>query len=117
MFVPKNIDLVTEKQISTAMASSINGPDINVNLYQDFSVMIKWTGTPTGTFKLQCSNDVGDSVTDWEDVPGSSLAVAGAAGQQVYNYTRAPFRWVRLVWTASSGSGTFTKCIFNAKGV
>lgn len=117
MFIPKNLDYVTEKLISTAMASTINGPDINVNLYQDFSLFVKWSGTPTGTLKLQCSNDVGDSVTDWEDVPGSSVSVAGAAGQQVWNYTRAPFRWVRLVWTASSGSGTFTKVIFNSKGV
>ena len=46
MFVPKNLDLVAEKTISTAMASSINGPDINVNLYQDFSFYAKWTGTP-----------------------------------------------------------------------
>lgn len=117
MFVPKNLDLVAEKTIATAMASTINGPDINVNLYQDFSFYAKWTGTPTGSFKLQGSNDVGDSVTDWEDIPGSTLAVAGAAGTQMWNYTRSQFRWVRIVYTATSGSGTLSKCIFNAKGV
>lgn len=117
MFVPKNLDLVAEKIIATAMASTINGPDINVNLYQDFSFHAKWTGTPTGSFKLQGSNDVGDSVTDWEDIPGSTLAVAGAAGTQMWNYTRSPFRWVRIVYTATSGSGTLSKMIFNAKGV
>lgn len=117
MFIPKNQDLVADGLIATAMASTINGPAININLYQDFSFFAKWSSTPTGTFKLQSSNDLGDTVTDWEDIPGSSVAVAGAAGQQMWNYTRSQFRWVRLVYTATSGSGTLSKCIFNAKGV
>lgn len=109
--------LVSSNRIATDMSVTINGPALILEQSQDFSIQVKWTGTPTGTLKLQCSNDVESTVTDWEDIPGSSVAIAGAAGQQVYNYVRAPFRWVRLVWTASSGSGTFTKAIFNSKGV
>lgn len=109
--------LVSSNRIATDMSVTINGPALILEQSQDFSIQAKWTGTPTGSFKLQCSNDVEATVTDWEDIPGSTLAVAGAAGTQVWNYTGAPFRWVRIVYTATSGSGTLTKCLFSAKGV
>lgn len=109
--------LVTQNRILTDMSTTINGPAMPLEQSLHFSFQVKWTGTPTGTLKLQASNDIDATVTDWEDIPGSSVAIAGAAGQQVYNYTNAPFRWVRLVYTASSGSGTLSKALFSAKGI
>lgn len=109
--------LVTSNRILTDMSTTINGPAMGLEQSLHFSFMVKWTGTPTGTFKLQASNDIDATVTDWEDIPGSSVAVAGAAGQQVWNYTNAPFRFVRLVYTATSGSGTLSKALFSAKGI
>ena len=109
--------LVTTNRILTDMSVTINGPAMCLEGSLHFSFQIKWTGTPTGTLKLQMSNDIDATVTDWEDIPGSSVAIAGAAGQQVYNYSNAPFRWVRVVYTATSGSGTLSKALFSAKGI
>ncbi len=111
------IALVASNKILTDMSTTINGPAMNLDQTLHFSFHAKWTGTPTGSFKLQGSNDVESTVTDWEDIPGSTLAVAGAAGTQMWNYADAPFRWVRIVYTATSGTGTLSKCLFSAKGV
>ena len=111
-----NNNLIFENKFSSVnLTSSINSAQISVIGWTNFSLMLKWTGTPTGTFKLQASNDF-QTVEDWEDVTGSSYAVAGAAGQLVFNYDTAPFRWIRIVYTATSGSGTLTKAMLNQKG-
>lgn len=105
----------------TDMTSTITSRTIDLQAGLHFSVFLKWSGTPTGTFKLQASNDLAgtnpDAVVDWEDVTGSSYSVAGAAGQLVFNYDTAPFRWIRIVYTAASGSGTLTKALITLRGV
>lgn len=100
---------------SASLASNNTSAAINVSDWTHFSLMLVWTGTPTGSFKLQCSNDM-QAPTNWEDVTGSSFAVAGAAGQLVFNYDTAPFKWVRLVYTSTSGTGTITVAQYHAKG-
>lgn len=112
-----NNNLIFENKFASVdMATSFNSAQISIIGWAHFSLMLKWTGTPTGTFKLQASNDF-QNVDDWEDVTGSSFAVAGAAGQLVFNYDTAPFRWIRVVYTATSGSGTLTKANLNQKGM
>ncbi len=76
------------------------------------SVQASWTGTPTGTFKLQCSFNGGAFV----DVPGASAEFtansqaqpAGGAGSAVWNWVNVPGNMVRLLYTATSGTGTLT---------
>lgn len=118
-----NYDLLLANPIAnigaTDMSSTITGKALLLRDGLNFSVFLKWSGTPTGAFKLQCSNDncgTEAEPTDWEDVTGSSYLVSGAAGQLVFNYDTAPFRWLRVVYTATSGSGTLTKATFNLKG-
>ena len=89
-------------------------------LYQiyGFSLQAIFTRTPNGSFKLQGSNqDVkfGSSVTEWTDLSGSTVAVT-AAGDALFNFNGAFFRWVRLVYTRSSGTGSCS-VTFTSKGV
>lgn len=86
-----------------------------------FFIQAVVAGTPTGTFKLQCSADPslkGTTPTHWVDVEDSSTAVS-QAGTVYWNVTDVFYNWVRLVYTdGSSGASTATLLgIFNAKGV
>ena len=76
------------------------------------SIQASWTGTPTGTFALQCSFDGATYVT----VPGASAEFtansqaqpAGGASSAIWNWSNVPGSMARLLYTATSGTGTLT---------
>lgn len=92
----------------------------------NYAIQLVFTGTPSGTLKLQASNDLGrqasgypetdDGVSNWTDITGSSQVIA-AAGNHMWQVENAGYRWVRAVYTRSAGSGTVTSAKFNVKGV
>lgn len=111
----------------TAMASSITSDPIFLGHIVNYSVQIFFSGAPVGSFKLQLSNDKGyeassdednrdHGITHWTDITSSNQAIL-AAGDHSYNVVNAGYRWVRLVWTPTSGSGTINSAHFNVKGV
>lgn len=96
-----------------------------------FAIQVVFTGTPTGTFKLQASADPADAANatgkftailtkpnNWTDITDSSQAVS-AAGDITWNYTSPNYNWVRVIYTDGS-SGTspavIVSCTFNGKG-
>lgn len=88
-----------------------------------YSIQVVITGTAAGVLKLQGSDDpVPDSdfrvrtypVVNWTDIDDSSEPVTGA-GTVVYNVRGVFYNWVRVVYTAASGTGTMTIRI-NTKG-
>lgn len=89
-----------------------------------FAIQAVITGTPVGIIKLQGSCDagtvgansppIGTGVTNWNDIADSSQAVS-AAGIIDWNYNGAFFKWVRVVYTSTSGTGNITVTI-NTKG-
>lgn len=92
-----------------------------------YSIQVVFTGTPTGTFKLQASSDPYSKGTlspapapsHWTDVASSSVAVS-AAGNYMWNVTDVFYDYVRVIYTdGSSGASTavITSCIFNGKGM
>ncbi len=76
------------------------------------SVFASWTGTPAGTFALQCSFDG----TTWTTVPGaaaeftanSQTQPAGGAGSAVWNWSNVPGNMARIRYTRTGGTGTLT---------
>ncbi len=126
---PKNIRNIIPA--STRMNATINSTAIPV--YEDFafSIQIVFTGTPTGSFKLQAScdpafsgipNSAGTGLNapaiNWTDVASSSFTVT-AAGNVEWDYSSPGFNWVRVVYTdTSSGASTaiITVSTFNGKG-
>lgn len=117
------------KQISTAVALNANSnstyvPLKNIIMYSIAAII---TGTPTGSLKLQASNDpeTNDSVplsgappTNWTDVANSTVAVS-AAGNTMWNVADVAYNYVRVIYTdSSSGASTAVMTIvFNGKGV
>lgn len=110
-----------------SMTGTVTSDGINLISIYAYSIQAYWSGgsgLTAGTFKLQASNDPGDNgsgqgvsqPTHWTDVASSSQAISGASGSILYDVTECGYRWVRLVYTPSGGSGTLTANI-NTKGV
>jgi hypothetical protein len=111
----------------TNMAVSIESEPIWLGHIANYNIQLVFTGNPSGNFKLQISNDAGNpnapkeadrnfKIENWTDMADSGQTIS-AAGNHSYEVQNAGHRWVRLVWTATSGSGTITSARFNAKGV
>lgn len=119
--------------INTVMNTTINSLAMQLENMVTYAIQIVFTGTPTGSFKLQASNDpvanpaltpAGNGAiifnpAHWSDVKNSTFAVA-AAGDVMWNYQAIPgFTYVRVVYSdSSSGVSTaiITSATFNAKG-
>lgn len=109
------------------MASNITSEPSWLGHISQYNIQLVFTGSPNGNFKLQVSNDAGRpsaandtdrdfQITNWTDMADSTQAIT-AAGNHCYEVADAGHRWVRLVWTATSGSGTITSAIINGKGI
>jgi hypothetical protein len=109
-----------------SMGASFNSDAIYLGHIVNFSIQSVFTGTPNGSFKLQYSNDKGvedktnggwsaAGISTWTDDAASVIAVT-AAGDAMWDVQNSGPRWVRLVWTRTSSTGSAT-IRFNAKGV
>jgi hypothetical protein len=98
-----------EKAVVNAdMSSSFASPPIMLDQVVGYSFQAVFTGSPVGTFKIQCSNDdvkLASQVSNWSDIASSSKSIA-TAGDIFWNIDNAFYKWTRLVYTAAVGSGT-----------
>jgi hypothetical protein len=100
-----NLDLLPNDQMTQSLFSKAFSPAQDGNI--GFSVHAKWVGTPNGVLKIQSSNDPTDPDV-WCDVPDSALSIAGSAGSNMYNVTSCYYKFVRVAYVFSSGTGTLT---------
>ena len=110
------------------MTTSFELPPVYLGHICNYSIQLVFTGAPNGTYTLQCSNDPGnpnvrpldperyENVVNWTTITGSAQPIL-AAGDHTYQVQNAGYPWVRVVWTASSGSGSLTSARSNVKGV
>lgn len=112
---------------ATVMNANINSNPMQLLNMFGYSIQLVYTGTPTGTFKLQASSDpiytttpgIQATPTNWTDVLNSSQAVS-AAGNYMWNVSESMYNYVRVVYTdGSSGASTaiITSATFNGKGM
>jgi hypothetical protein len=78
------------------------------------SVQVIMTGSsPTGTVKVQASNDAPQAgnlpyaPTNWTDVASLTVSVSAATSYLIPKFDCA-YRWIRVVYTFTSGTGTVT---------
>lgn len=115
----------------TDMSTSFKTIGIDLNQTVLYSIEAVWTGTPVGSFNLEVSNDIvpinpsagnpvgadpAGLVVNWVTYTGSATAVSGA-GNFLWNVLEAGYRWVRVSYTAASGSGTATQITYSGKGI
>lgn len=88
-----------------------------------YAIQAVFTGSPSGTLKLQGSNDsvpnaqfVETPPSNWTDIDGSSTSIS-ASGTVLLNAQGVYFTWVRAVFTPSMSPGTGTMSVTgNTKG-
>ena len=112
---------------STVMNATINSLAMQIQNHLFYAIQIVFTGTPTGSFKLQgsCDNSAIKTaaaqfpyvVTNWTDL-ASSTQMVSSAGSVIWNESFQAYNFVRVVYTdTSSGASTaiITVSTFNAK--
>lgn len=113
-----------------SMATSFKSTGIDLNQTVLYSIEAVWTGAPVGSFNLEVSNDIvavapsatnpvgpdpAANVVNWVTYTGSATAVSGP-GNFLWNVLEAGYRWVRVSYTAASGSGS-CNIQYSGKGV
>ncbi len=101
----------------TNAATSQTSAAVNLNYRYGIAIQAVFTGAPVGTASLQGSCDYGNrnpiepagssEVVNWTDIADSSSPVTGA-GTASWNYQGSFYKWIRLVYTSSSGTGTIS---------
>lgn len=106
---------------SVSMGSSLKGTAIDVSSAYVYAFILKWSGSPVGNMYLQVSNYVSVGNESPPDssftIDTGSLVAITTAGEQFYNVNTLGYRWARIVWERTSGTGAFTLAQFNSKGV
>ncbi len=102
------------------MSGSITGPASIIQILPGISYSLVWTGTPTGTFAVQVSNDYSENTNGtvknagtWSTLPTSSFqgtypVPAGSGGNGMLDVCVTNVYAIRLVYTRVSGSGQLT---------
>jgi hypothetical protein len=109
---------------------TVNSIGIEINQLYSWSIQAEWTGAPVGVFQIQVSNDIvplapstsnpvgpdpAALVTNWSNYTNSQVTTLGTSGNWTWIAGLAAYKWVRLSYTATSGTGTVTANFF-AKG-
>jgi hypothetical protein len=94
--------------VNQSMAASFESQPILLDQIYGFSFQAVFTGAPEGSFKLQVSNDdksFGFTPVNWTDVTGSTQIIT-EAGDIVWNFNGAFYKWVKVVYTRDAGTGS-----------
>lgn len=129
MLKPYNIPNIIPA--NTVLNATRNSQAIQVYNVLNYAIQIVFTGTPTGNFKLQASNDSAinaiasgnylppNAPVNWTDIANSTFTVS-AAGSVMWNFDDPGYNWVRVVYTDTSGgtsTAIITSSVFNGKGI
>ena len=103
-------DLNVALPATTLYSNKIRGPKYGGR----HSIQLQWTAGPTGAFTIQYTlksdpNEANDNdwVTDTSaTVVGTSLSVAGGAGNSIIFVGNVLPEWVRIKWAYTSGSAS-----------
>lgn len=111
----KNISLYTPVLSADASASfdTFNSPS-NIAYLDNVSIVLSWTGSPVGVFKVFVSNDDIERTstripTQWVQLDfGSIINVNASHSEHLITLTSAPFAWIAFSYVATSGTGEIT---------
>jgi hypothetical protein len=104
--------------------NKITGTPVLIESSHGVSWTMRWTGTPTGTFSVEVSNEydpqTNPSPSDWTQLTltipsGVNPAGAYPAAGSGIDVAPTSFKWIRLCYTNSASTGVLTaRC--HAKG-
>lgn len=79
---------------------------LEVSRFDNHGLEVTWTGTPTGTITVLCSNS-GINFYPLTFNPALTQP-AGSAGGYLINLNQVPFKYLMLQYVNSTGSGTLS---------
>ncbi len=96
--------------LALVATGTANGDAIPVPNAFAMSFQYTATGTLAGTLKVQFSNDTYQpnskiAPTNWTDIPSATSSVVAATGSGLAKIDLC-YNWIRIVMTASGGTGT-----------
>lgn len=113
-------------QIQAVTSGSMTGTAVITSTPTDTASMIFcsytfiWTGTPTGAFTFEVSNNYDRIATTGTWVTWAPAVApadpAGSATSTSVNLANFPYRWVRFKYTNASGTGTLNAWFFGKGG-
>ena len=89
-----------------SIAGDVQSAAIDASQMVYATAQIVSTSTAAGTLKLQGSNDF-KNPTNWNDIPNATASVS-SAGAVTIPVTQTCFKWIRVTYTHTSGSGNGT---------
>ena len=89
-----------------ASTNTIYSQILNITRMDNAGIEITWTGTPTGTIQIMCSN----SGINFYALTFSPLLnqPAGSGGGYLIDLNQVPFTYFMIQYTNTSGSGSLT---------
>ena len=114
--------LATFKLIDAqSMAGDVTSSVVGIKFTDNISIQMSFTGTPTGVFDVQVSNDYDPNLptqtATWSSLTLSATPVASGSGDSILmDLTQVPAPFIRVKYTRTSGSGTLNATIA-AKGI
>jgi hypothetical protein len=109
----KNALLPVHLLSGQSMGASVTGPWTDIGWLDNLVFNIAFTGTPTGTFAVQASPD--QTLVQQIELSGTPTA-SGAADDIRIEMNQVPDKFIRLVYTRTSGTGTLS-CWISGKEV
>lgn len=90
---------------AVSVAASATSNEVNVINLDKASIFVDWAGTaPVGVLTVQAKNAQNG---DWFDLDmGGVINISGASGSHILVFNELPHDAIRLVYTATSGTGT-----------
>lgn len=110
--------------VSGDMSASLSSSIIEVKLQDNIGIQLNWTGTPTGTFDVQVSDDyfrdfMGNVINagNWITLTLSPAIIAsGAADKAFIDINQTGASYMKVIYTRVSGTGTLNG-FMSGKGV
>ena len=111
---------------ATSMAATLHSFGELIEGLAVYSIQAVFTGSPVGSLILQGSNDMvpisqvqgtdpAANVVNWSTIANTTTAVS-TAGSQLWNMPSEGYRWVRVLYTFTSGTGSIS-AQFSGKGI
>ena len=91
-------------QDAVSMAATVQSSAADVGQFIHWSMTFVWTGSPVGI----CTIETSPNSTDWVTLNGSSQATGGSTGSLTVNQPGSGHRYLRAVYTFTSGTGSLT---------
>lgn len=105
----------TYEGVAVSSTNTYYSTPLSCSFGDGFSLTLKWTGTPTGTFTVWKTDIAQPNLAndaDWEQDTdfgtAGSVAAAGSADIYASSAANAKNRWWRVKYVNASGTGTIT---------